>query len=72
MNDIYIYRMSLLAMQTLQLHEDVKDLLQHYHDDAMAGAVPETLGSETALADTRCCSFGIARFGPCKCNSLPK
>lgn len=77
MNDSYIYRMSLLAMQALQLHEDIRDLLQHYHDDAMAGVVPETIGGGTAMADIDTVELGPEFntaaeqcLGPRKCNSL--
>ena len=77
MKDSYIYRMSLLAMQALQLHEDIRDLLQHYHDDAMAGAVPETIGGGTAMADIdtvelghECNTAAEQRLGPRNCNSL--
>lgn len=79
MNDIYIYRMSLLAMQALQLHEDIKDLLLHYHDDAMAGVVPETIGGGTAMADIdtveqgpECNTAAEQRLGPRNCNFFPE
>lgn len=72
MNDIYIYRMSLLAMQARQLHEDINELLQHYHDDSMAGGVAETVAAGTAMADTRSGSPGIGQLGSGKCNSLPE
>ena len=79
MNDSYIYRMSLIAMQALQLHEDIKDLLQHYHDDALAGAVPETVGGGTAVADIDTVEHRPERdtvseqgLGPRKCNSFPE
>ena len=79
MSDSYIYRMSLLAMQARQLHEDIRDLLQHYHDDAMAGAVPETVGAATAMADIdsveqepECSTAAAQGPGPGKCNSFPE
>lgn len=79
MNDIYIYRMSLLAMQALQLHEDIKELLQNYHDDALAGAVPEAVGAGTALANIDIGEHRPERgtaseqgLVPRKCNSLPE
>lgn len=79
MTDSYIYRMSLLAMQALQLHEDIKDLLQNYHDDALAGAVPEAVGAGTALADIDTVECAHERdtalrqgIGQRKCNSCPE
>lgn len=79
MKDTYIYRMSLLAMQARQLHEDIRDLLQHYHDDAMAGAVPETVGAGTAMADIdtveqepECSTAAAQGPGPRRCNSFPE
>ena len=47
MMDPYIYRMSLMAMQAFQLHEDIKELLQHYHDDMLEREAPEVVDAKT-------------------------
>lgn len=44
MTDTYIYRMTLLALQAFQMHQDIKELLTHYVDDAGAGQVPTAIG----------------------------
>lgn len=49
MTDTYIHRMTLLALQAFQMHQDIKELLTHYVDDAAAGQVPTSIGDGATL-----------------------